>query len=242
MSDKPAALVTGGSRGIGRAIALRLAREGYHILINYRSNDTEAQATQIAIEQENGSATLCKFDVTDRAVAMPAIESLCTQHKIRVLVLNAGIRTDELLIFMAEQQWDTVLNTNLMSFYNVAKPVTKHMVLNREGRIIVMSSTSGESGLPGQVHYSAAKAGVIGAVKALARECAKRNVLVNAITPGFITTDMTEGIDEKKMAATVPMNRFGTADEVAGVVAFLASTDAGYITGQVIGVNGGVYM
>jgi 3-oxoacyl-[acyl-carrier protein] reductase len=159
-----------------------------------------------------------------------------------VLVLSAGIRHDELLIFMSDDQWDSVLNTNLSSFYAVAKPVVRHMMLNRTGRIIAISSTSGESGLAGQVNYSAAKAGLVGAVKALARECAKRDVLVNAVTPGFIATDMTENVNEKKLLQNVPLNRPGTPEEVAAAVSFFASDDASYITGQVIGVNGGVYM
>jgi 3-oxoacyl-[acyl-carrier protein] reductase len=143
---------------------------------------------------------------------------------------------------MPPEQWDKILNTNLTGMYNVAKPVVKHMLLNRTGRIVVISSTSGETGLPGQVHYSAAKAGLIGAVKALAQECAKRNVLVNAVTPGFISTDMTADMDIKQLAGRVPMNRLGTAEEVAGAVSFLTSADSSYITGQVIRVNGGIYM
>ena len=242
MSEKKAALITGGSRGIGRATSLRLAREGYHVLINYRDNTKEAENTLKLATEAGGSGELCPFDITDRPLTSKTLEQLTEKHRIQVLVFCAGIRNDELLIFMSEDQWDSVLATNLSSFHTVAKPVVRHMMLNRTGRIIVISSTSGESGLAGQVNYSAAKAGLIGAVKALARECAKRNVLVNAVTPGLIATDMTENVNEQKLLQNVPLNRPGTPEEVAAAVAFFASDEASYITGQVIGVNGGVYM
>jgi 3-oxoacyl-[acyl-carrier protein] reductase len=242
MENKPTAFITGGSRGIGRAISQRLARDGYHIIINYRSNHQEAEATLASVVQAAGSAELCPFDITDRAATTAALDTLLSVHAIKLFVHCAGIRRDELLVFMSPENWDSVITANLTSFYNVSRPLVKQMMLNRSGRIVVISSTSGESGLPGQVHYSAAKAGLIGAVKALALEAAKRDVLVNAVTPGFIATDMTADIDAKKLSAAVPLRRFGTADEVAGVVSFLASPDAGYITGQVIRVNGGVYM
>ena len=240
---KKTAIVTGGSRGIGRAISERLAAEGYHVVINFRANTQEAQTTLDRITQAGGSAELCRFDVSDRAAAGAAMTELLARHpKVYVLVLCAGIRHDELLIFMTPEHWDNVLATDLLSFHAVAKPVVKQMVLNRQGRIIVISSTSGESGLPGQVNYAAAKAGLIGAVKALALECAKRNVLVNAVTPGFIETDMTEAIAKKELVQRIPMARVGKPEEVASVVSFLASNDASYMTGQVIGVNGGIYM
>jgi Dehydrogenases with different specificities (related to short-chain alcohol dehydrogenases) len=243
MADtKPVALVTGASRGIGRAIALRLARDGDHIVTNFRSNTIEAQATLGLICDNGGSAGLCGFDVADRKATGAALTDLLTKHTLQALVLCAGIRRDELLVFMDEDQWDNVLSTNLNSFYAVARPVVKHMLLNRSGRIIVISSTSGETGLAGQVNYSAAKAGLIGAVKALALECARRGVLVNAVTPGFIDTGMTDGLNIQEIKGKIPLNRLGTPEEVASAVSFLASPDSSYITGQVIRVNGGVYL
>jgi 3-oxoacyl-[acyl-carrier protein] reductase len=241
--QKRTAIVTGGSRGIGRAISERLAAERYHVVINFRANVAEAEATLDRIRNAGGSAELCQFDVSDRASASKAMNDLLARHpSVHALVLCAGIRHDELLIFMTEEHWDSVLATDLLSFHTVVKPVVKQMVLNRQGRIVVISSTSGESGLPGQVNYAAAKAGLIGAVKALALECAKRNVLVNAVTPGFIETDMTAAIATKELVQRIPMARVGKPGEVASVVSFLASEDASYITGQVIGVNGGIYM
>ncbi len=242
MEQKKVALITGGSRGIGRAISIRLAQDGYHVIINYHNNKSEANVTYNNIIDNKGSCDLYPFDIRDRSEVSDAIEDIVITHKIYTLVLCAGIRQDELLVFMSEDQWDSVLDTNLSSFYAITKPVVKHMMLNRKGRIIAISSTSGESGLYGQVNYSAAKAGIIGAVKALARECAKRNILVNALTPGYIATEMIENIDEKKLIKTIPLNRFGKPEEVASAVSFFASNNANYITGQVLGINGGVYM
>jgi 3-oxoacyl-[acyl-carrier protein] reductase len=243
MADKkPVALVTGASRGIGRAIAFRLARDGYHVIINFHNNVEEAESTLKRVREKGGSAELCQFDVADRKATGAALTELLTKNTMQVLVLCAGIHRDELLVFMDEDQWDDVLSTNLNSFFAVVKPVVKQMVLNRSGRVIVISSTSGESGLPGQVNYSAAKAGLIGAVKALALECAKRGVLVNAVTPGFIDTGMTDGLNLLEIKGKIPLNRLGTPEEVASAVSFLASGDSTYITGQVIRVNGGIYL
>lgn len=233
--------MTGGSRGIGRAISQRLARDGFHVIVNYRSNHDEARATLAAITEAGGSAELCPFDVTDKAAVAGALGALLEKHAVHTLVFSAGIHQDSLLVFMSEEQWDQVLATNLQCFYHVVKPVVKQMLLNRAGRVIVVSSTSGESGVAGQVNYAAAKAGVIGAAKSLALECAKRGVLVNVVTPGFIRTAMTEGMDTKQLAARIPVGRLGEPGEVAGAVSFLASEDSSYVTGQVIRVNGGVY-
>lgn len=242
MSEKRTALVTGGSRGIGKAISLRLAREGFHVVINYRSNHAEAEATVREIVDQGGTAECHAFDIGDKTAVAGALSPLLEQHTIHTLVFSAGIHHDALLVFMEEQQWEQVLRTNLASFYYVAKPVVKQMLLSRTGRVIVISSTSGESGLAGQVNYAASKAGIIGAVKSLAQECAKRNVLVNAVTPGFILTEMTGDMDVKQLASRVPLGRLGEPSEVAGAVAFLASDDSSYMTGQVLRVNGGVYM
>ncbi len=242
-ATKRTAIVTGGSRGIGRAVSRRLAADGYHVVINFRSNAAEANETLARITRAGGTGELCPFDVSDRHATGAAMTDLLSRHTgVHALVLCAGIRHDELLIFMTEDHWESVLATDLLSFHAVVKPVVKQMVLNRGGRIIAISSTSGESGLPGQVNYSAAKAGLIGAVKALALECAKRNVLVNAVTPGFIDTDMTGALSAPDLVKRIPMARVGKPEEVAGVVSFLASDAASYITGQVIGVNGGIYM
>lgn len=238
------ALVTGGSRGIGRAIAVKLAQMGYRILINYRSNDEEAQQT-LALIQENGSdGELLKFDVGNRHAATDAIEKWQQAHPddyIEVLVNNAGIRKDNLLIWMEGEEFDQVLNTNLMSFYNVTKLVLTPMLRHKNGRIINIASLSGLKGMPGQCNYSAAKGGLIAATKALAQEIGKKNVTVNAVAPGFIRTDMVEGLDENELKRMIPMNRFGEAEDVAELVGFLASRQAGYITGECISVNGGLY-
>lgn len=242
MESKKTVLVIGGGRGIGKAICRRCAAEGYHVIINYRSNSEEAQNTLNEITSIGGSAELCQFDITIRDKTAQAIELLLNKTTLAALVFSAGIRRDELLIFMGEESWDEVIDTNLRSFHTVVKPVVKQMLLARQGRIVVVSSTSGQTGLPGQVHYSATKAGLIGAMKALAQECAKRNVLVNAVTPGFIETEMTEDINNKATSSRIPMQRFGKSSEVASVVNFLLSDDSSYITGQVIGINGGIHM
>lgn len=238
------ALVTGGSRGIGRAIAIKLAQMGYRILINYRSNDEEAQQT-LALIQENGSdGELLKFDVGNRQAATDAIEKWQQAHPddyIEVLVNNAGIRKDNLLIWMEGEEFDQVLNTNLMSFYNVTKPILMGMLRHKYGRIINVASLSGLKGMSGQCNYSAAKGGLIAATKALAQEIGKKNVTVNAVAPGFIRTEMVEGLDEAELKRNIPMNHFGEPEDVAELVGFLASRQAGYITGECISVNGGLY-
>lgn len=237
------ALVTGASRGIGKAIALRLAND-YVVIINYRSNEEKALAVKAEIEQQGGKAELLPFDVADAKATDAAIDSWEAQHTdayISVLVNNAGIRRDNVLFMMPEEDWRVVLDTTLNGFYYVTRRLLRHMMPRRRGgRIINMSSVSGLHGMQGQVNYSAAKAALIGATKALAREVAPRKVTVNAVAPGFIATDMTEELPQEELKKTIPVGRFGTADEVAALVAFLASDEAAYITGEVIGITGGL--
>ena len=238
------ALVTGGSRGIGRAVALRLAKQGYNILINYQSNDAAAEETLALVREAGSDGELLKFDVADREATTAALEKWQAAHPedyIEVLVNNAGIRRDNLLIWMESEDFENVVTTNLFSFYNVTRPLLQPMIRHKYGRIINMASLSGEKGLPGQCNYSAAKGGLIAATKALAQELGKKNITVNAVAPGFVKTDMVEGLDEAELKKQIPLNRFAEADEVAAVVAFLASDDAAYITGECISINGGLY-
>ena len=238
------ALVTGGSRGIGKAICISLAEMGYHVLINYRSNNDEAENTLEAIKATGGSGELLQFDISDPESVAGTLESWKKQHQddgyIKVLVNNAGVRMDNLMIWMEPEEWSKVINTNLNSFYYVSRPLLQDMIVNKFGRIINVVSLSGIDGMPGQANYSAAKAGVIGATKALAKEIGRKKVTVNAVAPGFIRTDMTKDLDEKRHRALIPIGRFGEPEEVAAVVAFLASENASYITGEVISVNGGI--
>ena len=238
------ALVTGGSRGIGRAVSLRLAKAGYTVIINYQSNEQAAQETLQAIQSQGGQAELLRFDVSNPESVQNALESWQSSHPedyIDVLVNNAGIRRDNLLVWMEPDDFEAVLRTNLFSFYHVTRPLLTPMIRHKHGRIINIASLSGITGLPGQCNYAAAKGGLIAATKSLAKEVAKKNVTVNAVAPGFIKTDMTDGLEEAELKKTVPMNRFGSAEEVAALVAFLASDDASYITGECISINGGLY-
>jgi 3-oxoacyl-[acyl-carrier protein] reductase len=238
------ALVTGGSRGIGRAICQQLAADGFHILINYRSNHKEAEETQSAIKAAGGSAELMPFDVADIQAVRSSLGEWKEQHPddyIAVLVNNAGISRDNLMVFMNDEEWESVLTTNLDSFFYVTKELLQDMIVHKHGRIINIVSLSGMKGQPGQVNYSAAKAGVVGATKALAQEIGKKKVTVNAVAPGFITTDMTKEMPEKELKRMIPLNRFGKPEEVAHLVSFLASDKSAYITGETIQINGGLY-
>ena len=242
---KKFALITGGSRGIGKAISLKLASESnYHILLNYRSSDAEAQLVKQEIEKHGKTCHLLKFDVSNNEEVKQAIENWQENHakeKIEVLVNNAGITRDGLLIWTDENSWDAVINTSLKGFYNVTQSVLKEMLTSRYGRIINIVSLSGLKGNAGQVNYSAAKGGIVAATKALAQEIGKRKVTVNAVAPGFIRTDMTGEFDENELKKRIPANRFGEAEEVADLVWFLSSEKASYITGEIININGGLY-
>jgi len=238
------ALVTGGSRGIGRAICIKLATSGYYILVNYKNNVQEAETTLSQIMETGGKGELLKMDVSDRSQIKQTLGNWLTtnpENRVDVLVNNAGEKDDSLMFWMNDEQWDHVLKTSLDGFFFVTRLVLDSMLSNRYGRIINIVSLSGLKGLPGQTNYSAAKAGVIGATKALAQEVGRSGITVNAVAPGLIKTDMTEDLDEKEFKKIIPVNRFGTAKEVAYAVAFLASEEAAYITGQVLSVNGGLY-
>lgn len=238
------ALVTGGSRGLGRAVCLKLAAQGWPVVINYRSNDAAAHETLRAITEAGGQAELLPFDVADHEAIEQALGRWSEAHPddyIAVVVNNAGIRRDNLMVFMQNDEWHRVLDTTLNGFFYVTRRLLKEMLTHRWGRIVNMASLSGIKGLPGQANYSAAKAALLGATKALAQEVAPRKVTVNAVAPGFIETDMTRDLDEKELRKLVPAGRFGKPEEVAALVAFLVSDDAAYITGEVISINGGLY-
>ncbi|MEP6673982.1 MAG: 3-oxoacyl-ACP reductase FabG [Ferruginibacter sp.] len=238
------ALITGGSRGIGRAICIKMAEDGYYVLVNYKTNTTEANKTLEAIRQHNGQGELLQFDVADKDAVKEVLSNWLqanAEKNIEVLVNNAGIKDDVLMSWMDDDQWDRVIKTNLYSFFYVTRLILPGMILRKYGRIINIVSLSALKGLPGQTNYSAAKAGVIGATKALAQEVARQGITVNSIAPGFIKTDMLDGIDEKDILKLVPARRIGLPEEIAFAAAFLADPQAGYITAQVLSINGGLY-
>ena len=238
------ALVTGGSRGIGRAVCIKLASMGLPVIINYQSNRQAAEETRQIIIENGGSAELMPFDVTKADEVDQALDNWQNAHPddyIGVLVNNAGIRKDTLMVFMQNEDWQSVINTTLNGFFYTTRRLIKGMLSNRDGRIINMASLSGLKGQGGQTNYSAAKAALIGATKALAQEIGSRKITVNAVAPGFIETDMTQGFNEADFKKLIPVGRFGKPEEVAALVGFLASDDAAYITGEVISINGGLY-
>jgi 3-oxoacyl-[acyl-carrier protein] reductase len=238
------ALVTGGSRGIGRAICFKMATLGYHVLLNYKGNEEAASSTLGLLREQGGSGELLRFDVSQKEEIAHVLGSWIeknSENPLEVLVNNAGIKEDGLMIWMKDEQWDRVLRTNLDGFFYTTRLVLQGMLTRRYGRIINIVSLSGLKGVPGQVNYSAAKGGVIAATRALAQEVGRRGITVNAIAPGFILTDMTAGMDEKELKSIIPVRRFGQPEEVAHAAGFLASPEAGYITGEVLSVNGGLY-
>ena len=237
-------LITGSSRGIGREIALYLAQNGYDIILHCNSSTQKAEEVKNEIEQLGQKARVLKFDITNRKECAEILTQDIEQNVAYYgVILNAGISKDNVFPAMTDNEWDDVLNTNLGGFYNVLKPVVMPMILARKkGRIITMSSVSGLAGNRGQVNYSASKAGIIGATKSLALELAKRGITVNCIAPGVIDTDMTKDLPVDELKKIIPMKRTGSAKEVASLANYLMSEDAGYITGQVISVNGGLYL
>jgi 3-oxoacyl-[acyl-carrier protein] reductase len=238
------ALVTGGSRGIGRAICVKMAEMGYFVLINYKGNKAEAETTLSKLIELGGNGQLLAFDVSAKEQVQEVLGAWMEANRdkwIEVLVNNAGIKEDGLMIWMKDEQWDKVIKTSLDGFFYVTRQVLNGMLAKRFGRIINIVSLSGIKGLPGQTNYSAAKAGVIGATKALAQEVGRKGITVNAVAPGFIKTDMTRDLDEKELQALIPVKRFGLPEEVAYAVGFLASPEASYITAHVLSINGGLY-
>jgi len=240
------ALVTGGSRGIGRAVSIKLAQMGYHIIINYVNNTTAAEETLKLVREAGTDGEMLKFNVGNAEEVKAAIEAWLSAHAdndeyIEVVVNNAGIRRDNVMALMPGEDWLSVINTTLNGFFNVTQPLIPQMQFHKFGRIVNMASVSGIMGMQGQTNYSAAKGGLIAATKALAKEVARKNITVNAVAPGFIKTDMVDGLDEATLKKTIPANRFGNPEEVADLVGFLASPNAGYITGNVISINGGLY-
>lgn len=242
MDKAPIVFITGASRGIGAAIARRLARSGYDIWLNYHANHEAAVRVRDDIESSGRNCTLLPFDVADEESAQQALLPLLDKEVPYAFVHNAGVTRDALAAMMSRSDWDTVLDVHLTAFFLLSRMLVKVMLSKRKGRIVAIASVSGETGQAGQMNYCAAKAGLIGACKALARETAKRDILVNVVSPGLIETDMIEGLATERYLPAIPLGRIGRSEEVAGIVNFLLSDEATYITGQVIAVNGGLYM
>lgn len=234
------AFIIGGSRGIGRATAIKLAKLGFNIVFSCRSLCKEAEETREAVVAAGVKCEIVTFDVADRDATVKAVGTVIEKSLPDVLIYNAGIARDNLMAFMTPDEWDHVIRVNLDGFYNAVQPFIFPMLSRKSGRIIIVTSASGQAGQAGQVNYSASKAGLIGAMKALAREIGRKNIIVNAVAPGIIETDMTSNLPKEKILPMIPLNRFGKAEEVASVIGFLASEEDIYIHGQVIAVNGGL--
>ena len=241
MQENKIAFVSGASRGIGAAIAKTLARDGFDIWLNYRSNDKQANKVKEEVWQFGRTCILLKFDVTNFEETDKALAPLLEKQTPFVVVNNAGFRKDSLLIWMKQEEWKDVISVTVDGYFNVAKTVLPFMLRKREGRIINITSAAAQSGVPGQGNYSAAKAGLVGATRSLALEVAKRNVLVNAISPGYIETEMLAGLPMDKIVKLIPLGKAGKPEDIAEAAAFLASQKAGYITGQVFQINGGIF-
>ncbi|KFO68768.1 3-ketoacyl-ACP reductase [Smithella sp. SCADC] len=241
MDDKKTAIITGASRGIGRATAIELAKTGYFVIINFKSNKAAAQETLNLVRSAGGDGEISQFDVTDNTQTKDAVKTIIEHHKnIQVLINNAGITADGLFMLLGEDEWDSVINTSLKGFYNMTKPVLREMVRKKRGSIVSVSSLSALMPNRGQANYAAAKAGIIAASRALATEVARFGIRVNLVAPGLIETDMIKETPVEQIKQIIPMARLGKPEEVANVIRFLCSDDASYITGQVIGINGGI--
>jgi len=239
-THKKIALIIGGSRGIGKAIALSLAKSGLDIWLTYHSNHAAANETKKEIEVLGSKCTLFSFDISNYEATKEALGKAADATVPDCLVFNAGVARDNLMVWMTKEEWDTVISTNLDGFYNIMHVLLFPMLREKRGRIVVISSTSGQIGQAGQVNYSASKAGLIGAARALAREVGKKNIYVNVVSPGIIETEMTEQLPKDKILPLIPLGRFGKTAEVASIVNFLCTEEQMYIHGQVIGVNGGL--
>ena len=239
MNNKTA-LIIGASRGIGRAVALRLAQDGFDIVATCRSTIDALAELSVEIKAIGRKCDTMAFDIGDRQASEQALQQYFIEDAPDIIVYNASIARDGLFAFMPGEDWDNVLHTNLDGFFNVVKPLIFNMLYKKSGRIIAMTSASGQVGQPGQINYSASKAGLIGAVKSLAKEVGKKGILVNAVSPGFIDTDMTAEIPKDKVMPLIPLKRIGSTADVAGLVSFLCGPDSSYIHGQVIAVNGGL--